>query len=175
MVNFATSPEMDFGNKVTEAMERGEEWCSFIPRHPVFEFDASMEIDGVPIKAYVDNFCPERIKFREQKTGRTPWTQSKVNKHIQLDMYSTLLEEKFGRVDDECELIWVGARKVRKTVTLPGGIVIEADSTDIELTGDYTIFTRVITAEERKACREMIVRVAKEISEDYRAMKHLYN
>lgn len=181
MPEYGQTPEMIFGNHVTESMERNEEWCAFIPRYDTFEFDASFEIEGVPIKAYIDHFDSQLIKFREQKTGRTPWTEGKVLKHLQMDIYSMLLEARFGKVDDECELIWVPARKKVKTVNVMGH-EITSESSEIELVGPcekypegYVSFKRYISEKDRYACRELILRVAKEINEDYMAMRHLYN
>jgi hypothetical protein len=175
MPDYGQTPEMAFGNTVTEAMEKGEDWVSFIPHYPTFEYDASFVVDEVPVMAYIDNVDLNSYQFGEQKTGRTPWTQNKVNKHLQLDIYSMLMQLKLGFVQDDCYLIWVEAQKKVKTVELPGGHIVTAESAEIELTGNYTQFKRTITQKERDACRELIVRVGKEISEDYRAMKHLYN
>jgi hypothetical protein len=111
--------------------------------------------------------------FREQKTGKTPWTQAKVDKHFQLDIYSTLLEEADGFVQDECELMWVKTENLFKTMEFDG-IQLQGTSTDIVLTGEYKIFKRIITAKDRKKCRERIVRVGREIEEDFAAYKHLY-
>lgn len=172
---YTSTIEMLFGNQVTEAMEQNEEWVSFIPRYETFEYDASFEVDNILVKAYIDNFKIDTGKIREQKTGRTPWTEGKVKKHLQLDIYSLLVKLKLGYVDDETSLLWAKTRKKVKTVELADGSIIEAESNEIELTGEYKEFFRIITEEEREACRALINRVAKEISEDYRAMKHLYN
>lgn len=186
--SYAQSPEMAFGNYITEEMEKGNPLFDFIPRYDTFEYpskvvpEVNFEVEGVIIKAYIDQLWLEKVKYREQKTGRTPWTQNKVNKHIQLDLYSMLLEQHFGFVDEDTELIWVPARKKVKTVELPGGHTVTAESTEIEVVGPcaeyplgYVSFPRRITAAERLAIKQLVVRVAKEISEDYKAMKHLYN
>ena len=171
---YATSPEMAFGNAVTEAMERNEEWCAFLPRFQTFEFDISGEVDGVKVEAYIDNIDLESLKFREQKTGRTPWTMEKVMGHIQLDIYSVLLEERFKRPAEHSELVWAKTRRKKSIIDVMGHQV-EAETSEIELTGEYSVFVRTISKEERAACREMIVRVGREIAEDYAALKHLYN
>lgn len=186
--HFAQSPEMAFGNFITEQMELNNPLFDFIPRYDTFEYPqkedpkVEFEIEGVKVEAYIDQLQRSSVKFREQKTGRTPWTQAKVNKHIQLDLYSMLLEHTFGTVDEDCDLIWVPARKKMKTVVLPGGHVITSESSEIEVVGPcpefplgYVSFPRRISAAERQAMRALIVRVGKEISEDYRAMRHLYN
>lgn len=167
------SKEMAFGNEVTLAMERGEDWTAFIPRHKTFEHEMTFDIDGVKILAFVDNMDLETIEFMEQKTGRTKWTQNKVNKHKQLDIYSLGLQLKFGRITDKCKLIWVGTEKIYKT-RMMGDIELTNGSYDLKLTGEYEIFERIITQQERDEMRALIVRVAKEIEEDFTALKHLY-
>lgn len=165
--------EMAFGNAVTEAMERNEDWVSFIPRHPVFEQKILVEVEGIPIIGYVDNLDPETVSFREQKTGRTPWTQNKVNKHLQMDIYSLILEKQFGRVNDECELVWAKTEKKKKTVMM-GDIELEGTSNEIVLTGEVKVFPRLITKDDRDKVAELIIRVGREIEEDFAALKHLY-
>jgi len=170
---YGQSIEMAFGNEVTEAMERDEDWTSFIPRHRTFEHEMLFDIEGVKILAYIDNMDLETMTFREQKTGRTPWTQKKVDKHKQLDIYSLGLQEKFGKVNDECELIWVKTEKKLKTKMFQG-IELESDSYDLKLIGEYEIFKRIITQQERDEMKTLIIKVAREIEEDYRANKHIY-
>ena len=170
---YTQSPEMAFGNEVTLAMERGEDWVSFIPRYETFEHEMIFDIEGVPILAYIDNIDLNTMTFREQKTGRTPWTQKKVDKHKQLDIYSLGLQEKFGKINDKCELIWVKTEKTPKKKMFQG-IELESDSYDLKLTGEYKIFERIITQQERDDMKQLIVKVAKEIEEDFAANKHLY-
>jgi len=168
--------EMKFGNKVTEAMENKEEWVSFIPHLPIFERGILNNIGGVPVIAYIDN-SNEQNRFREQKTGRTPWTDAKLAKHKQMDLYSTILEIEDGFVEDECDLIWVPTKKFEKVVEkieiMPGHYT-EKTETTLELTGEYKIFSRVITKEDRQIMADLIYTVGKEIAEDYKALKHLY-
>lgn len=172
-VHFATTPAMEFGNIVTKAMERGEEWVAFIPRHPFFERELLVNVDGIPVHAFIDNSDPAINRFREQKTGKTPWTEAKVKKHKQLDLYSLLLEIEDGFVTDECDFVWVKTKDDETTVEFDGHI-LEGKSTKILLTGEIVEFTRIITKEEREAMRALIVRVGREIEEDFAAYKHLY-
>lgn len=172
-VSFATTPAMEFGNAVTLAMERGEEWVSFIPHHPVFEREFLVNVEGIPIKAAIDNMDITVNRFREQKSGKTPWTANKVKKHLQLDIYSLLLELEDGFVEDECDLIWVKTENVTKNIEMDGHL-LEGASTEIRLTGEFEIFPRIITKEEREAVRSLIVKVGREIEEDFAAYKHLY-
>jgi len=163
---YFSSPEMEFGNTVTLAMEKGEEWTKFIPRYKTFEHKLLVEIEGIPILGYIDNINLKTLQFAEQKTGRTKWTQKKVDKHLQLDLYSLLLHEKYGKVKEECYLLWVETEKIKKKVMM-GDIELEGDSTDIGLTGNYTMFPRTITKKDREKMRSLIVKVAAEIELDY--------
>lgn len=172
-VKYGTTPAMAFGNEVTEAMERGEDWVAFIPRHPVFERELKVDIDGIPVLMYIDNLDPKTNTFREQKTGKSPWTQNKVDKHLQMDIYSLGLEIADGFVDDVCDLIWVETIIEKENYSFDGH-EMEGGTPKIKLTGDYKIFPRTITAEDRQKCRDLIVRVGREIEEDYSAYKHLY-
>lgn len=167
-----TSPEMRFGNYVTEAMERKEEWVAFIPRLEKFEHEMLVDVDGVKILAFVDSVTLKDGKFYEQKTGRTKWTQSKVNRHMQLDLYSLLLQITEGHVQDECTLVWVETKKTQDTREF-GGMTLSGPS-KIELTGVYDPIPRIVTQKDRDKMRKLIVQVAKEIEEDYKAFKDLY-
>ncbi len=168
-----TNMYMEFGNEVTEAMEKGEEWVAFIPRFETFELKLNVEIEGVPILGFIDNIDLDNVQFNEQKTGMTSWSENKVNKHLQLDLYSLLLQEAFERVTDECNLVWVGTEKHFKT-TMMGDIKLTSTTLAMRLTGEFKVTPRIITQKERDDMRSLIVKVAREIEEDYTAMKHLY-
>lgn len=172
-VNFATTAAMEFGNETTLSMANNEPHVAFIPRFPRFEREIFLEIEGIPIKAAIDNIDDTINKFNEYKTGKTKWTPAKVAKHLQLDLYSLLLEEEDGFVDDECTLIHIEAANLPKTIEMDGHI-LEGTSTEIALTGNYYEFKRVITKTHREAMRQLIVKVGREIEEDFAAYKHLY-
>ena len=129
-----TTVYMAFGNEVTEAMERNEPHVAFIPRHKTFELKLEVEVEGVPILAFVDNIDMETIAFNEQKTTMTSWSENKIKKHIQLDIYSLLLQIKFGRVTDECNLVWAGTRKKEHKERKRG---FDNNNAMMELTGDH--------------------------------------
>ncbi len=170
---FMSNVYMEFGNEVTLAMERGEKWVAFIPRLPVFEQKLFIDIDGVPVMAFVDNMDLDAVAFNEQKTGMTAWTENKVQKHLQLDIYSLLLKEKFGKITDECNLVWVQTQKhIDADIKEKKGLKNEIPT--LSLTGEFTVIPRIITQDERDACRELIVKVGREIEEDWLAMRHLY-
>ena len=158
------TPELAFGKKIGELLENHDESLSHIKQYVKPEQKFNVEIDGVKLFGFIDSFNPETNSFYEFKTGRTPWTQGRVDKHLQLPIYSVAIEEMFGTVTDECELIWMETRKVEKQQI---GLLTHRDAYGIELTGKVREFKRTITKEERQATRELVVTVAKEISDDY--------
>jgi hypothetical protein len=158
------TPELNFGKKIADLLENKDESLAHIKQYATPEQQVQVDIEGVPIFGYIDSFDPETNSFYEFKTGRMPWTQKKVDKHLQLDIYSLCIEEIFGSVNDECMLIWMQTEKI---VEPKVGLITHEDSHGIRLTGEVMEFTRVITDEERENTRTLIARVAQEISDDY--------
>jgi len=164
---------MRFGNEVTEAMERGEDWVRFIPHEKEFERKLEGVIDGVPFVAYIDTINSLINKFKEQKSTMKRWSKKKIDDHFQLDLYSLFLEYIDGFVEDECDLVWVETRKKEKG-EIKKGLSNQGPKIELELTGNFEVTPRVITKEDRQKARERIVRVAREISEDFASLGKFY-
>ncbi len=163
-----------FGSEIAKALENGTVALPDLVQYPVREFRIKEEVEGVPFFAYLDTYDPSRLKFREYKTGqRTPnggdrWNQALVDGHLQLDVYSTLVQLKEGGVDDECHLDWLEVRKKVKTMEF-NGETLTSESNELELTGRVESFARVITQTERERTKILIRTVASEISADFTA------
>lgn len=166
-----TTPAMEFGNVVTEAMRRQEEWVSFIPHLPIFERELFVNIKGVPVLMYIDT-SNENNRFCEQKTTKTRWTEAKIAKHEQLDLYSLGLQIADGFVEDECSLVWVEADAPVQSRGM--GMKKKVTVDDYKLTGKFEETPRTITQEMRDAMADKVLRVAREIEEDFAAVQHLY-
>lgn len=170
---FSGNVYTEFGNKVTLAMENNEDWVSFIPRFPVFERKFIVDIDGIPFKGSIDQFDPATGAFAEQKTVNKKWSDNKIKNHKQFDRYSLAIELMDGYVRDLALFIDVRTALKKKT-TMFNGIELESDENEITLTGEVNVIERIITAEDRRAAYEEIVRVGREIEEDFAAYRHLY-
>lgn len=161
-----------FGGKVAKGIEHGTISIPNLPLLPVKEKRMLVHIEDVPFLGYLDQFDPGTFSFRETKTGiRKPdnsprWRQRDVEKHIQLDVYSLLIEEEFGQVDDLCHLDWLETR-FKEDVVEWGGLPLVSKTNELELTGEVYSFKRTITPEERADMKQLIVKTANEISEDY--------
>lgn len=175
------TPELAFGKRVGEMVEdiinqssnitekTYSEYTSggvtvSIPHGDVAEKELKFEVDGIPVLGYIDSFLSNKKYIFEMKTGKTPWTQGRVEKHLQLDIYSLGVETLEGSVSDECMLIWMETQRKE----LPqGGRRTHAGAYEIEFTGKVKEFVRVITKADREAAYNTIIRVAQDISTDY--------
>lgn len=172
---FSGNAYTEFGNKVTLAMEAGEDWVSFIPRFSVFERAFIVDIDGIPFKGSIDQFEPGPNAFAEQKTVMKRWSQNKIDKHKQFDRYSLSIELLDGHVQDLSYLLDVRSEKVEQYEEMNGIKMPKVGGEPVlQLTGEYNLIPRIVTHDQRKEAYEEIVRVGREIEEDYKAKRHLY-
>lgn len=159
-----------FGKEVHKALESGQ--FPHIPRYKKSEFPISVDILGIKVLGYLDSFEPSRKAFLDFKTGTykpdgSPrWTELEVQKSLQLPFYSLLLQQKFGTVQNLCKLVWLITRSKKKFIEFEGH-QLESESDELELTGEFKVFNRRIEQFERDTIRELIVKTAQEISEDY--------
>ncbi len=166
--------ETIFGKKIARMLESDDSSLVNIPRYPISEKQIEVEINGVPVKGYLDTFDDIAFSFMEYKTGHAnklgvpPWDRVKVAKHDQLPFYSTLIKNKFGKVDNITYLHWLPTRWKVKTIEYMGH-TLYADSRELELTGEVETFKRNIFQWERDLIDADILKVALEISEDYTA------
>lgn len=158
------SPELVFGKRIGEMLEHNDASLAHIPRGDVAEKELRFEVDGIPVLGFLDSFRTEDGYIFEYKTGKTPWTQGRVDKHFQLDVYSLGIETLEGKVSDECMLVWMETQKREKP---SGGRATHAGAYEIEFTGKVKEFVRTITQDDRAAAYNRIVTIAQDISEDY--------
>lgn len=158
------TPELIFGKKIGEMLEHGDESLAHISHGDVAEKKLEFEVDGIPVLGFIDSFRTEDSFIFEFKTGKTPWTQGRVDKHFQLDVYSLGVETIEGKVNDECMLVWMETRRVN--IPRNGRSTHSADY-GIEFTGKVKEFTRTITSTDRETAYNKIITIAQDISEDY--------
>ncbi len=171
----AGSKYMMFGSEIAKGLEDGSIVVPGLITYPVQEYQCKIDVEGVPFYAYIDQYDPAEHKFREIKTGSMRpngaprWTQRDVDNHMQLDVYSLLIQMKDGEVADLCHLDWLKTRPKVKTMIDAFGNMLSSQSNEMELAGEVVSFPRIITQNERDRMRVIIRSVAHEISEDYSA------
>lgn len=155
-----------FGKGIAELIETGKH-KELLPDLIVYdkpEFEIRTEVFGVPILSYLDSYDSVNNVFLEFKTGKLPWTQSKVQKHDQLTFYAVALKHSLGNIPKYCDLVWIQ--------TKDGGMEIEdfwrSNEKQVNVTGYIKSFHREFDEREISRMEETIVRVAKEISEAYK-------
>jgi hypothetical protein len=108
-----TSPAMEFGSEIAEGLAAEstdnpavEHLRTFLPSYPETEFPIEAKYRGVPLFGRLDQFDPNALDIGEVKTGRTPWTQARVDRHDQFDFYDLLVWLRYGRRARTLRLSW---------------------------------------------------------------------
>lgn len=157
--------EMRYGKRVAEHLEKDTEeddeiikaLGSLLPRYPKmgYEMRAVLKSKGCEIHllSFFDTYKPRNHAFREDKTGRVPWTQKKAEKHKQLFFYALVIYLKTGKIPKEVHLDWIETKTKDGVVSATGKIV--SFKVEISLADVLTMAGQV-------------TKVAREISEDYK-------
>jgi alpha-galactosidase/6-phospho-beta-glucosidase family protein len=165
------TPYLAFGKDIAELVESGN-YKELLPDLVVYdkpEFEIRCEIAGVPVLSFLDSYDSENNVFIELKTGKIPWTQSRVQKHEQLPFYATALKWRIGKIPEYCDLTWIETKDVGKKITWEDeetGLHNEERKT-IEVTGRLKSFHRTFDEREILRMEQLIIRTAEEISEAY--------
>ncbi len=157
---FGSNHAMDYGKVVADALEHGvqtgdlmtDSAMLMLPKYDVAdqEFRVDMTTRGgyVTLLVKPDSFNSETKSFYEYKTGKTPWTQDKAQRHLQMWFYATAIFCKYGCVPKDCKLIWIETAVDGGSVT-PTGLVRE--------------FPVVFTIKEILSFMVFVARIAREI------------
>lgn len=165
------TPYLAFGKNIAELIESGQH-KELLPDLVVYdkpEYEIRCEIAGVPVLSYLDSYDPYENVFIEMKTGKIPWTQSRVQKHEQLPFYATALKWSVGKIPEYCDLTWIQTKDIVKKQTWEdeeSGLHNEVRNV-IEVTGRLKSFRRTFDEREIARMEQLIIRTAEEISEAY--------
>lgn len=141
-----------FGKGAAQAREDREVKEGEFPEYEIMAY-----IKGVPVLSFLDFYDSNNHIFEEDKTGKVPWTQTKVQKHEQLPFYATMLRAKTGKMPESCILNWFETREQEGA----------GFQNEIEFTGVVKSFKREFDERECDRIEELILKVAEEISEAY--------
>jgi hypothetical protein len=156
---------MRLGSGIAKLIEEGKH-KTLLPDLIVYdttEFEIRTQVLGVPILSYIDNYDSKNNVFREVKTGKIPWTQSKVIKHGQLVFYATALKHSCGKIPEYCDLDWLET----KEESIDAGDFWRENEKIVQVTGKIKSFHREFDEREIEKMEELIVKSAEEISEAY--------
>ena len=167
---FENSDKLDsrylrFGKGMAKMIEEGKH-KELLPDLIVYdspEYEIRTEILGVPILSFLDTYDSKNNIFREYKTGKHPWDQSKVQKHDQLLFYATALKFATGNMPEYCDLDWIET----KEGTMEVDDFWRENENIINTTGRIVSFHREFDEREITRMEDLIVKVAEDISEAY--------
>jgi hypothetical protein len=154
------SAAMAFGKRIAGGLEAAatedaevEHLRTFLPKFPKKEYEIKVAYSGVPLLAKPDMFSPWRVCIGELKTGKFPWTQSRVNEHGQLKFYALAAWLKYRRIP-KVELYWAPTEWYENKLRLTGKIqTFQAELTELDLLNFGQRITKVWAAIQ-KASRE---------------------
>jgi len=163
--NTLNNSGLAYGKRTSEALESGDTdgdelmdgVVSLLPRYKEREYEIKETLQtqhgDVVLLGKLDTFhWPKPIKFREYKTGRTKWTETKAVNHKQLHHYQTLCYLKYRSLA-EIHLDWAETEEV---------------DGEVRFTGHIQSFEVEITLQDVLEYMALVSRVAKEIDERYR-------
>jgi len=167
---FEGAPRLDtkylrFGKGIAKMIEEGKH-RQILPGLPVYqipEYEIRVNVLGVPILSYLDNYDPERNVFLEYKTGIQPWDMARVIKHDQLLMYAVALKYKTGKMPKFCDLVWI---KTKVGGTEQRDFWHDNEG-EVNCTGEIVSFHREFQEPEIERMEKQILKVATEISDAY--------
>ena len=110
-----------------------------------------------------DTLNSKTFEFREYKTGKNPWTQSKCDKHFQLPFYGVLVYLKYGVFLKDCYLDWIQTEKVAVD-----SVFLDVDH-KVQPTGMIRSFRVELGTRKILETVAEIIKVAKEIELAYAA------
>jgi len=177
---FYITPEIEFGKIVGGQYEALHGDVPVTLMHPIIgsiprgthpEYELRCEVRGIPVVGFIDSFDETCSRVIELKTGKTPWTQSRVDRHEQLKMYSSALRVMRGEYNPYVTLVWLPTRDRPVRDVIDG---MEFTGRSIELTGEIKPFTTCIHANDLLIYEKVIEQTAREISEDYTVWQRLH-
>lgn len=157
---------LKFGSGIHKMIEDGtyKELLPDLVVYPKNEFEVRCIINGVPTLSYIDSYDDVKNVFRDTKTGKIPWTQAKVQKSEQLLFYATVLKHSTGKMPEYAHLDWIETKETKDEQA--GGLQNE---NHLNVTGRVKSFEREFDEREVDRMQDLIVKVAEEISDAYRA------
>jgi len=176
--NFET-PQSMFGKHIARKIEEG--WfCKGLLYKGIKEKKIEVElVEGLKILGYMDCFDEDSLSIVEYKTGhlslkdkKPPWSDLKVYKHKQLDFYTLLTNLKYGKYNPKIHLQWLETSFEKETRMFNGKKVEQLGrGKKLKLTGNIETYERLIEDWELEKLKEDIIKVALEITEDYKLWK----
>jgi len=157
---FFETPELLFGKRVSDNLDKDNffDWDEDLrdvlckaPMYGIPEEVVVLQRKGYAIQAYLDRALEDYSKIIEFKTGKTAWTQERLDSDLQTAVYSWLIYENFNIIP-EVTLCWLPTTGQRE---------------ELYLTGEVVCFERKVTKEQIEATAQLFDDAAQRMSQVY--------
>lgn len=103
------SKEMTFGSTVDTRLQEDRSYLPQVERYPISQHPMKAVFNGIPLVGIADGFDRERLRLKDDKTGKKPWDQARADETGQLTMYCLLLylTEKIKPEDMSLFISWL--------------------------------------------------------------------
>ncbi len=120
--NTYSNPRMDYGKRVHQSLETGltsqeksiQHAYTFLPRYGRPEAKIKVKTGDLTLYGILDDLNVRKSIINEYKTGAIIWTQSRVNKDVQLTFYVLLFFLKYKRLPKIIYLNWLNTNQNSK-------------------------------------------------------------
>ncbi len=123
----ASSRAMLLGKLLHEKLEKGETLDKelenvkmFLPDFKEKEFEINTEVAGVPLYGKLDGFNPKTLVIDDIKTGKTNWTQRKVDTDKQMTFYALMVYQKFGKLPENIRIHHIPTEEAMGVIVFTG-------------------------------------------------------
>ena len=99
------SKELAFGSWVDNKLQTDPSFLPQVERYPIMQHGMRASLKGVvPLIGYADGFDRERLRLKDDKTGKKAWDQKRADETGQLTCYAFLLFLTEGIKPEDLEL-----------------------------------------------------------------------
>lgn len=128
------TPELLFGKKVSELLEKGK-WgreskelraaLDRIIRYQKAEHELRVTFPTkkgeFELLGYIDSYDPKKVRIMEYKTGAKLWDKKRADEHLQTQIYAGIIYKQTGKIP-EVKIQWIQTHRV-DGVCQPTGVV----------------------------------------------------
>jgi len=129
------------------------------------EYEIRTEVNGVPVLSYLDFYDANDNHFEDDKTGKIPWSQQRLQKAEQFLFYATALKWETGKMPDYCVVNWFETKDAAAEAEVED--FWRSNEYVVQFTGKELSFRREFDERELERMERDILKTAQEISEAY--------
>ncbi len=159
---------MEYGKVVADALEKGiqtddlltDAAMLLLPKYDVADEEIRAELKTthgwVSVLGKPDSLNSKTMDFLEYKTGKTVWTQTKAQNHLQMHFYAMVIYMKYKVLPPSAKLVWIETEWTQEGVTPTGHV----EEFPVKITMGEVLKTMALTS---KAAQEIEIAYASHV------------